>query len=287
MVEHEDGWHAREANIVLWSDVVAPAPGTWAVTYVDSMVIRPENVYACDPAVDRVTIYDHKPGHPDSLIEATRTVASFLQAVEEIRGLGSDILAFQDSAWAVGYWNVSRDAHFSVSRDRSTIAIADGNRAWTWIATASRPGLEDRIVSWYLSIEDLSNNLELGINGLAVDQAGKQFAARGGNTVVYFDNLLRLHGSHEFPALSGDGGVALHPTLRRAFVPTNDRSVMVLETGGHYQVMAELPLIESLTGPIHFSLPGDNDPADLVGRIHGLNESGNVVTLPIRQQDIQ
>jgi DNA-binding beta-propeller fold protein YncE len=287
MVEHNPGWSVREANIMLWSDVVAPSPGSWAVTYVDSMVVRPENVYACDPLVDRVTIYDHVPGHPSQRISATSTVANFAQAITSLRQQGSDILAFQDSAWAVDYWNVGREARFAASRDRSTIAIADGSRAWTWRAKGARPGLHDRVVSWYLSIDDLSNNLELGINGIAVDQQGRQFAARGGSSIVYFDDLLRLHGSHEFGTLTGDAGVALHPTARLAFAPTNDRSVLVLETGGHYQQVAELPLVRTLMGPVHFSARRGNDPPTLVGRVHGLDGDGNVVTVPVWQRDVQ
>lgn len=287
MVEHDAGWQVREANIMLWSDVVAPAPGRWAVTYVDSMVIRPENVYACDPAVDEITIYDHVPGHPTQLISATSTAADFANAIEQIRGMGSDILAFENSTWAVDYWNIGRDARFAISRDRSTIAIADGSRAWTWIASGPRPGLENRLISWYLSIDDLSNNMELGIEGLSVDQTGAQFAVRGGDALVYFDDLLRVHGTHEFPVLSGSAGVALHPTQRLAFAPTNERSLLILQTDGHYQQVAELPLVETLVGPVHWSMRRNDDPEDLVGRIHGLSESGNVVTLPVRQTDIQ
>ncbi len=87
--------------------------------------------------------------------------------------------------------------------------------------------------------------------------------------------------------LGGEGGIVRHPTLDLAFAPTNDRSVLVLETSGHYRVRAELPLVESLVGPLTMTLPRAGDPADLVVRLHGVTPSGNVVTLPVWQQAIQ
>jgi hypothetical protein len=289
-------WQAQEPNIMLWSDVVVDAGSvpnrpdslvqTWAVTRVDSITIKPESIYECNAARDTVIIHDRVPGSSQQ-ITGRSTVANMHLAIAQVRSRGSDILAFRDSAWATEYWDVGREARFATSRDRSTIAIADGSRAWTWIATGNSDEFRNRLISWYLSIDDLSNNMELGIAGLAVDGRGKQFAARGGSSVIYFDDLLRLHGSHEEELLGGDGGVVLHPTERLAFAPTNDRSVLVLQTGGHYQRVAELPLVENLVGSLHFSSRRDGDPPNLVGRIHGVNESGNVVTLPVRSADIQ
>jgi hypothetical protein len=297
MVEHSPGWQAREANIMFWSDVVVGSrthttndmadASTWAVAYVDSITIKPESRYVCNPATDSIIIHDHVPGFPNQRISGRGTIDSLHLAILEVRAKGSDILAKRDSVWAVDYWNVGQEARFGTSRDRSTVAVADGTRAWTWIASGSRPGFRNRQISWYLSIDDLSNNMELGIAGLSVDRTGKQFSVRGDNAVVYFDDLLRVHGSHQFDELSGQAGVALHPDLRLAFAPTNDRSVLVLQTDGHYQVTAELPLVETIVGQLHFSLPRGGDPADLVGRLHGVTGSGNVVTLPVRLPDLQ
>lgn len=290
IVEHEPGWEVREANILLWSDVVDPNPTnpTWAVTYVDSIVIEPENVHACNAQTDEIVIYDHVPGFPDQRISARSTIENFTDAIEDIQAQGSDIVAYPNSGWATGYWDVGQDARFATSGDRSTIAIADGNRAWTWIATSPRPGFENRIVSWYVSIQDLTNNMGFGgITGVAADGAGSQFSLRGGSALVYFDDLLRMHGSHEAPTLGADAGLALHPTDRLAFAPTNDRSVVVLQTAGHYQEVGELPLVRNLVGAVHFSLPRSGDPSDLVGRLHALDADGNVVTLPVRQSDLQ
>jgi hypothetical protein len=297
MVEHNPGWQAREANIMFWSDVVVGSrthttsdmadATTWAVAYVDSITVKPESRYVCNPATDSIIIHDHVPGFPNQRIYGRSTIDSLHKAILEVRAKGSDILAKRDSTWAVSYWNVGQEASFGMSRDRSTIAVADGSRAWTWGASGSRPGFHNRQISWYLSIDDLSNNMELGIAGLAVDRTGSQFSVRGDNAVVYFDDVLRVHGSHQFDELAGQAGVALHPDLRLAFAPTHDRSVLVLQTDGHYQVTAEMPLVENLVGPVHFSLRRAGDPDTLIGRIHGVNESGNVVTLPVRQADLQ
>jgi hypothetical protein len=205
----------------------------------------------------------------------------------DLQAQGSDVFFREGWQWDMSYWHVGGDAMFATSRDRSTIAIADGDRAWTWIATGHPPGYSDRLISWYLSIDDLRSSLGLGIEGVAADFGGDQFAVRGGDGIVYFDNLLRVHGTHRFPALSGQAGVAMHPTEDIVFAPTDDRSIMILQRAGHYQVVANLPLVERLVGPIYFSLRRNDDPADLAGRIHGINESGNVVTLPVRHADFQ
>lgn len=284
MVQTHPNATRREANIMLWSDVLVEAPGDWAVTYVDSMVIKPEGI---EEGGFILQVWDHVPGRPNDVIMAQGTVDQIEQIFTSLQAQGSDVFFREDKAWDMDYWHVGGNAMFNTSRDRSTIAIADESRAWTWIASGSNPGFNNRLISWYLSIDDLSSNLRLGIEGVSVDGTGRQFAVRGGNAVVYFDNLLRVHGSHEFDVLSGPAGVALHPVDRLAFAPTNDRSVLVLETGSHYQQRAEMPLVENLVGPVHFSPRRAGDPETLIGRIHGVNESGNVVTLPVRQADLQ
>ncbi len=158
---------------------------------------------------------------------------------------------------------------------------------WLWGAKGAHPGLYNRIISDKLTIGDLFTNGIDVITGLDADDTGKQFVGRGGSTIFYFNDVLRLHGSHTFANLGGEGSVVRHPTQDLAFAPTNDRSVLVLETAGHYQVRAELPLVESLVGPLTLSLPRSGDPADLVVRLHGVTESGNVVTLPVWQRAIQ
>jgi hypothetical protein len=284
MVRKPNGGHYREANIMLWSDVLVRSEGTWAVTYVDSMVIRPESIYA---GGEILAIYDHVPGRPDLQISVQGTPDQIEEMLLDLQAQGSDVFFREGWQWDMSYWHVGGDAMFATSRDRSTIAIADGDRAWTWIATGHPPGYSDRLISWYLSIDDLRSSLGLGIEGVAADFGGDQFAVRGGDGIVYFDNLLRVHGTHRFPALSGQAGVAMHPTEDIVFAPTDDRSIMILQRAGHYQVVANLPLVERLVGPIYFSLRRNDDPADLAGRIHGINESGNVVTLPVRHADFQ
>jgi hypothetical protein len=274
----------REANIMLWSDVLVRTEGSWAVTYVDSMVIRPESIEAGGHIL---AVYDHIPGRPDQNISAYGTIDQLEEIFLSLRAQGSDIFFRRDRSWDTDYWDVGTEAMFATSVDRSTVAVGDGKRVWTWQAKGPNPGYENRLISWYLPIGDLTSNGLTGLTGLTVDQTGAEFAARGDGSILYFNHLLRLHGSHSEAELAGDGGVARHPTEPLVFAATNDRSVLVLEAAGHYQARGELPLVENLVGPLRFSLPRAGDPANLVGRLHGVNESGNVVTLPVRSPDIQ
>jgi hypothetical protein len=284
MAQQYPGAPAREANIMLWSDVLVEAAGNWAVTYVDSIVIKPESIEAGGHVL---AVYDHLPGRPDQVISAFGTIDQLEEVFLSLRNQGSDIFFRKDRAWDIGYWEVGGETVLATSYDRSTVAIGDGDRVWTWRARGPNPGYEHRWISWYLSIGDLTSNGLTGLTALAVDQAGGQLAARGAGSILYFNDVLRLHGSHTIDELAGDGGLVRHPTQALAFAATNDRSVLVLETAGHYQLRAELPLVENLVGPLRFSLPRGGDPADLVGRLHGVTGSGNVVTLPVRLPDLQ
>lgn len=278
MVETYPEYATRESNMMLWSDVLARSEGSWAVTYVDSMVIEPESIYMGGTTL---VIYDHVAGQPDQLISASGTTEDIGTILDELRAQGSDVFYQQGVAWEADYWNVGAETHFAPSADGSTIAIGDADRVWTWQANGPHPGYADRIISSYFSIGDLTSNGLSGLSGLAADETGSQFAARGGGSVLYFNDVLRLHGSHTMSALEGAGGLVRHPTEPWAFAATGSRSILVLETTGHYRVLAELPLAESLVGPLRLSLPRDDDAAELLLRLHGVTADGDVVTIPV------
>jgi hypothetical protein len=313
MVQWNAAWQQRESDLVLWTQVVegngwgpnANPRRCWdpvtfqnviddpacVIAFVDSVRIHYEN-----PMLGtQLRVYDHVPGFPNQVIADTS--ASLHQILTRLQTRGSDIFMYRGQ-WRLDDWLNADTTFVAASGNGAWVGIAEGardpGRVWLWGAIGQHPRLHDRWISDFVNISDYTNNTSARTTAFSVNHTGFALATRSQDTVFFVTNPLRLRGMYTSPDIRGGSGLALHPDAafeggdqnsNWAAAGSGEAHVILIDTR-HFRRVGRIALVEPVAGPLRVIRRRAADPADVVGHIFGVTQSGAIFHVPVRTTDI-
>lgn len=267
-------------------------PRSWIIANVDSMWINSDGT--------SFTIWDHRPGYPNTPI-----VASF-QVSDDVAGtmqsLGAEMIWAVDRAWNVDAIGLSDTTFVAASGDGRWIAFGEGataptGRVMLWNAALRR-------LSSVVNISDLVGNASERVLGVALNQNGSLGVARGQQAAYFFTNDLRKQGEFKEGLVGGAGGVTLYPghatingsnETTLAFAGTGRKSIKIIDTF-HFYERGEILIRDDVIAPLRASLPLPSDNAGLscptdercvIAKLYGVTTTGGVVVVNVRRRDLR
>lgn len=291
LATREPGWQQAEVRLIFDELATEEDSALITIAHVDSL-----RVFVSPGSRDRIEIYDHVPGFPNSIVRSG--ILPIYDAIQEMIDLGSDII------WANGRFAQEfvglRDTTFVVaSGDRRRIAIGEGARLPGRIVMWNAPTAS---ISNEITIADLVGNASENITGVGLNQDGTLNVLRGSNGAYFFKEDLRLQGTTTTPLTAAGSGAQLHPqhpsyagfpnsgASTLAFVAAGD-AIRIVDTV-HFNPRGEIPVRDRITGPIRVSPPlaGETGacpgPDCVVAKLYGVTNAGTVVIVNVRTRDI-
>jgi hypothetical protein len=292
VAEKQTGWQQPEVRILLGRGVFEADSTNVSILNVDSI-----RVFSSPTGSDRIAIYDHRNGFPNTIISSgvlplDSAIATLVANPES------------DIEWARGRYvteliGLSDTTFVAASGDRNKIAfgegVVDAGRIIVWDATTAS-------ISNEITVADLVNNASEHILGLDLNSDGSLGAARGTDAAYFFKNDLRLQGRFEAPVTSGGSGASLHPQhpSYNTFPPASanalafvadEQSIRIVDTI-HFGERGTIAIRDRVTGPLRVSQPlaGENtgcSPADcIIAKVYAVTDAGAVVIVNVRGRDI-
>jgi hypothetical protein len=265
----------------------------WAFAHIDSIGAGVDTV-----AVDSLgnvfvaaglTLFDHVPGYPDSIISATANIST-LDPVEnawfKLVAQGSDVFIDPAARWNIPSFGFADPTFVSASGDGRWVIIGEGGTTPTGRVLLYRAAQYDTTdLSSTIRVWDEVINASDVVRGVGLNYDGSLGVARG-SSAYFFDSELQLNGRVALPAGGGGSGAALHPlhanqkTLENyggtyrpdthlAFVGTADGSIDIIDTFKFTRV-GRVVIRDRITGPLRAVLPFEQD-----------NEGRTCATMPV------
>ena len=258
----------------------------WAFAHIDSIGAGLDTLSVDSlgnaVVVAGLTLFDHIPGFPDNVIQATSNTAVF-DPVENAWGSllaqGSDLFVTPGARWNIPSFGFSDVTFVSASGDGGWVIIGEGGTSPTGRVMLYRAAQQDTTdLSSTLRVWDEVINASDVVRGVGLNYDGSLGMARG-SAAYFFDSELQLNGT---VGLSGGGvgaGGALHPlhanqkTLENfsgvyrpdthiAFAGTADGSIDIIDTFKFTRI-GQITLRDKITGPLRATLPFPGDNAGL------------------------
>ncbi len=249
-----------------------------------------------------LTLFDHVPGFPDLVIQATANTSTF-DPVENAWGnliaQGSDAYVSPGTRWNIPSFGFSDVTYVSASGDGGWVIIGEGATDPVGRVMLYRAAQQDTTdLSATLRVWDEVINAADVVRGVGLNYDGTLGMARG-QAAYFFDTELQLNGT---VALSGGGigsGGALHPlhanqkTLENfdgtyrpdthlAFAGTADGSIDIIDTYKFTRI-GQVTLRDRINGPLRAVLPFPGDNAGLsCGTIPVQDQAGNTIGNAVR-----
>ena len=292
VAEKQTGWQQPEVRILLGRGVFEADSTNVSILNVDSI-----RVFSSPTGSDRIEIYDHRNGFPNTVISSgVLPLASAIATL--VANPESDI------EWARGRYvteliGLSDTTFVAASGDRRKIAfgegVADAGRIIVWDATTAS-------ISNEITVADLVNNASEHILGLDLNSDGSLGAARGTDAAYFFKDDLRLQGRFEAPVTTGGSGASLHPEhpSYNTFPPASanalafvadEQSIRIVDTI-HFGERGTIAIRDRVVGPLRVSQPlaGENtgcSPADcIIAKVYAVTDAGAVVIVNVRGRDV-
>jgi len=303
---HPPGAPRPEVKLFVEHGANAEAEDFWAFAHIDSISSSLDTV-AVDTLgnlflVAGLTLFDHVPGYPDMVIQATANTSTF-DPVENAWGnlvaQGSDAYVSPGTRWNIPSFGFSDVTYVSASGDGGWVIIGEGATDPTGRVMLYRAAQHDTTdLSATLRVWDEVINAADVVRGVALNYDGTLGMARG-QAAYFFDTELQLNGT---VALSGGGigaGGALHPlhanqkTLENfdgayrpdthlAFAGTADGSIDIIDTYKFTRI-GQITLRDKVIGPLRAVLPFPGDNAGLsCGTIPVQDQAGRSIGNAVR-----
>jgi DNA-binding beta-propeller fold protein YncE len=268
----------------------------WAFAHLDSIGVGVDSVgvdvlgntlYAAG-----LTLFDHVPGFPDSIIQATQNTlepAPTENAWANLVAKGSDAFMEVNARWNIPSFGFSDTTFVTASGDGGWVLIGEGGTTPTGRVMMYRASQRDTTdLSSTLRVWDEVINASDRVHGVGLNYDGSLGVARG-LSAYFFDTELQLNGRVELPGAASGTGAAMHPlhanqkTLENfdgdyrpdthlAFVGTGDGTVDIIDTY-HFTRIGQITLRDVITGPLRAILPFPED-----------NEGLTCASLPVTDQ---
>jgi hypothetical protein len=255
----------------------------WAFAHVDSIGIGFEEI---QPGIfyAGLTLFDHIPGFPDSLITATANTSQ-IDPVENawarLVGKGSDAYVDAGARWNIPNFGFADTTYVAASGDGGWVLIGEGgNDQYDGVIMYRAAERDTTDLSSVLRYWDNIINPADLVTGIGLNYDGTLGVARG-HTAYFFDTELQLSGLVELPGAGTGTGAAFHPLhanqitgenpepvgeyrpdTHLAFVGTGDGTVDIIDTF-RFQRIGQITLRDVITGPLRAILPFPEDNAGL------------------------
>jgi len=303
---HPAGAPRSEVKLFVEHGANSEADDFWAFAHIDSIGSSLDTL-AVDSlgnafVVAGLTLFDHVPGYPDQVIQATSNTST-VDPVENAWGSlvaqGSDAYVDPGARWNIESFGFSHETYVSASGDGGWVIIGEGGTEDVGRVMLYRAAQRDTTdLSATLRVWDEVINASDVVRGVGLNYDGSLGMARG-QSAYFFDNGLQLNGT---VGLSGGGvgaGGALHPlhanqkTLENffgvyrpdthlAFAGTADGAIDIIDTYKFTRI-GQVTLRDRIVGPLRATLPFPGDNAGLTcGTIPVQDLAGNSIGNAVR-----
>jgi len=262
----------------------------WAFAHIDSIGVGFEEV-APGIYFAGLTLFDHTPGFPNDVIQATANTTE-IDPVENawarLKAQGSDVYVDASARWNIPSFGFADTTFVTASGDGGWVLIGEGGTTPTGRVMMYRASQRDTTdLSSTLRVWDEVINAADVVHGVGLNYDGTLGVARG-MAAYFFDNELQLNGRVELPGASEGTGAAFHPLHANyltgenpnpngeyrpdshlAFVGTGDGTVDIIDTF-RFRRIGQITLRDVVTGPLRAILPFPED-----------NEGLSCPTLPV------
>jgi DNA-binding beta-propeller fold protein YncE len=254
----------------------------WAFAHIDSIGVGFEEVV---PGIfyAGLTLYDHTPGYPDSIIKATANTSEagdfVWNAAGRLRSRGSDVFVDPSARWNIPSFGFADTTFVTASGDGGWVLIGEGGTdpelGRVMMYRASQRDTTD--LSTILRVWDEVINAADVVRGVGLNYDGTLGVARG-YSAYFFDTELQLNGRVDLPGATAGTGAALHPLhanqatgenpphqggeyrpdTHLAFVGTADGTIDILDTY-KFERIGQVTLRDVVAGPLRAVLPFPDD----------------------------
>jgi hypothetical protein len=253
----------------------------WAIAHIDSIGVGFEEI-APNLYYAGLTLFDHLPGFPDQIIQATANTSE-VDPVESawarLKAQGSDIYVDASARWDIQSFGFSDTTFVAASGDGGWVLVGEGGTTPVGRVMLYRASQRDTTdLSSHLRVWDEVINAADVVNGIGLNYDGSLGVARGASA-YFFDNELQLDGRVELTGASGGTGAAFHPLhanqrtfenfdgeyrpdTHLAFVGTGNGTIDIIDTY-HFDRIGQITLRDTITGPLRAVLPFPEDNAGL------------------------
>ena len=255
----------------------------YALFNVDSIAIIP--VPSDVPGNDTLVVWDHPYGQASGniMVKGSLPVNVVSQAnagnsdAEIVADLDIESLALTDTTFV------------AASVDRTWIGFGEGDtkgRPGRVVMVNDPSGPVPPFISPLVTTQDIMDNANERIFGLAIDSTGLQIASHGLNS--YFAAIddpfhLRLEGTYD--SFDNGAGIAFHPAANSVYSTNDARVAFVATTSGQVEIVDVAYFINrgrlitkaGLYGSLRASRPLPGDPPGTIMKLFGLSQNGLVV----------
>jgi len=303
---HPSGAPRSEVKLFVEHGANLEADDFWAFAHVDSIGSALDTI-ASDTlgnvfVVAGLTLFDHVPGYPEQVIQATANT-SIIDPVENAWGdliaQGSDAYVTPGARWNIPSFGFSDVTYVSASGNGGWVVIGEGGTSPTGRVMLYRAAQMDTTdLSTTLRVWDEVINASDVVRGVGLNYDGSLGMARG-QAAYFFDTELQLNGTVNISGGGIGAGGALHPlhanqkTLENftgvyrpdthlAFAGTADGAIDIIDTYKFTRI-GQVTLRDRIVGPLRATLPLPGDNAGLnCGTIPVQDMSGNSIGNAVR-----
>jgi hypothetical protein len=295
------GWERSEAKMFVEQGEPDNQESNWAIAHIDSIETKYDTVGVDslgNPLVEATLgLFDHKPGFPDQVLIGRGSPGSFSgvdDAINELKGLGSDILAYSAAKWNVPNITFQDTTFVAASGDGAWVSIGEGGVSPAGrVLTYEAQPLETTALSRWVQVSDLLTNPSEEVRGLGLNYDGTLGVVRGQYAAYFMSpSDLRLQGLTEIPMATVGAGATLHPlhanarTLENlggeyrpdtdlAFIASGEHTIDIIDTE-RFTRIGRAFIRDIITGPLRAVLPYPGN-----GVIPGDNAGLQCATIPV------
>ena len=273
----------------------------WAFAHIDSIGVGIDTISVDSEGnaffAAGLTLFDHVPGFPDQIIQATANTTQLDPAENawaKLVAQGSDAYMDAGARWNIPSFGFADTTFVAASGDGGWVLIGEGGTTPTGRVMLYRASQRDTTdLSTSMRVWDEVINAADEVHGIGLNYDGTLGVARG-LSAYFFDTELQLNGRVEVPGSANGTGAALHPlhanqkTLENfggqyrpdthlAFVGTANGTIDIIDTFKFTRI-GQVTLRDVVTGPLRAILPFPTDNEGLTcSSIPVTDKVGNLI----------
>ena len=283
------GSEASEVKLFTEHGGTSPAEDFWAIANVDAVGVSEVTNSTTDSLgntietlVSTLTIRDHIPGFPDSVITGSADLSQLelpSTAAARLAQAGSDITIYTAARWNIPSLGFGDTTYVAASADGNWVAIGEGARAPSARVLMYQAAQSDTTrLSGVIPVTDFLTNTAERVRGVAVNFDGTLAMARG-DLAYFFSNGLRKEGQTAIQSPELGAGAVFHPlhanyktqsspgglyspNTHLAFVGSGTRTIDIIDTF-RFRRIGSVTIRDIINGPLKATLPFPEDNVGL------------------------